>query len=163
MYGPLLACFIMLAGILSKNLLVEQHGDAIMKLCPQEDPVKDKKELLIIRGRDQVLEPKEVNTKVDKIGVQQFEVKQPKPQMLKACSMESVELMKNEEGAIDSTATATVQELSTQELKESKQEHERIENLLTRDLAPVQMDYEKLLVSCTCAEYSYSYTGLSLK
>jgi len=134
-----------------------------MKLCPQEDPVKDKKELLITRGRDQVLEPKEVNTKVDKIGVQQFEVKQPKRQMLKACCMESVELMKNEEGAIDSTVTATVQELSTQELKESKQEHERIENLLTRDLAPVQMDYEKLLVSRTCAEYSYTYTGLSLK
>ena len=129
MYGPLLACFIMLAGIFSKNVLVKQHGDANMKLCPQEDPVKDKNEVLITRGRDQVLEPKEVNTELDKIGVQQFEVKQPKPQMLKACSMESVELMKNEEGAIDSTAPATVQELSTQELKESKQEHERIENL----------------------------------
>ena len=83
--------------------------------------------------------------------------------MLKAHSMESVELMKKEEGAIDSTATATVRELSTPQLKESKQEHERIEHLLTRDLAQVQMDYEKLLVSCTCAEYNYTYTGLSLK
>ena len=122
---------------------MKQHAEAIPNLCT---PVlHDKRELLINQGRDQVLEP---ITEVDKMGGQEFEVKQPKVQnLLQARDVGS----KAQVGVMDCASTASVLELSaprqqeSKQLKESEQQQERIEEL-ERDLAHLQMKYEKLLV-----------------